>query len=85
MVLSALAVVEPKTRKAVELLDGLGVSGKALLIDVHPDENLLRASNNLRGVQVVPSGRVTARDLIDARSVIVTKSAVEHLAKVLAR
>ncbi len=85
MVLSALAVVEPKTRKAVELLDGLGVSGKALLIDVHPDENLLRASNNLQGVQVVPSGRVTARDLIDARSVIVTKSAVEHLAKVLAR
>ncbi len=85
IVLSELAVVEPKTRKAVELLDGLGVSGKILLVDVHLDENLSRASRNLPGVQVVPSGRVTARDLIDARSVIVTKAAVEHLAKVLAR
>lgn len=85
IVLSELAVAEPKTRKAVELLGGLGVSGKILLIDVHPDENLLRASSNLPGVQVVPSGRVTARDLIDTRSVIITKSGAEHLVKVLAR
>ena len=55
------------------------------LIDVHPDENLLRASSNLPGVQVVSSGRVTARDLIDTRSVIITKSGAEHLVKVLAR
>jgi large subunit ribosomal protein L4 len=85
IVLSELAVAEPKTRKAVELLGGLGVSGKTLLIDVHPDENLLRASSNLPGVQVVSSGRVTARDLIDTRSVIITKSGAEHLVKVLAR
>ncbi len=85
IVLSELAVAEPKTRKAVELLGGLGVSGKTLLIDVHPDENLLRASSNLPGVRVVPSGRVTARDLIDTRSVIITKSGAEHLVKVLAR
>ena len=83
--LSELALAEPKTRKAVELLDGLGVSGKVLLVDVHPDENLLRASSNLPGVQVVPSGRVSARDMIDARSVIVTKPAAEHLVKVLAK
>ena len=85
IVLSELAVAEPKTRKAVELLGGLGVSGKTLLIDVHPDDNLLRASSNLPGVRVVPSGRVTARDLIDTRSVIITKSGAEHLVKVLAR
>ena len=85
IVLSELAVAEPKTRKAVELLGGLGVSGKTLLIDVHLDENLLRASSNLPGVQVVSSGRVTARDLINTRSVIITKSGAEHLVKVLAR
>jgi len=85
IVLSELAIAEPKTRKAVELLGGLGVSGKTLLIDVHLDENLLRASSNLPGVQVVSSGRVTARDLINTRSVIITKSGAEHLVKVLAR
>ena len=82
-VLSAFTVSEPKTRLAVELLDGLGVSSKALLIDVRPDDNLQRAVSNLLGVRVVPSGRVTARDVTDARHVVVTKAAAEHLAQVL--
>jgi large subunit ribosomal protein L4 len=85
IVLSELALSEAKTRKAVELLEGLGVSGKVLLVDVHPGENLLRGVSNLPGVCVVSSGRVSARDVIDARSMIVTKSAAEHLVKVLAR
>ena len=52
---------------------------------MHPGENLLRGVSNLPGVCVVSSGRVSARDVIDARSMIVTKSAAEHLVKVLAR
>tara|TARA_B100000686_G_scaffold318299_1_gene367924 strand:+ start:1063 stop:1686 length:624 start_codon:yes stop_codon:yes gene_type:complete len=83
IVLSELALAEPKTRKAVELLEGLGVTGKVLLVDVHPGENLLRGVSNLPGVHVVSSGRVSARDVIDARTMIVTKAAAEHLVKVL--
>lgn len=85
IVLAAFTIGEPKTRLAVDLLDGLGVSSKALLIDIRPDENLRRAASNLPGVRVLPSGRVTARDVIDARHVVVTKAAAEHLAKVVSR
>jgi len=84
-VLAAFTMSEPKTRRAVELLDGLGVSSKALLIDIRPDDNLRRAASNLPGVRVVSSGRVTARDVIDARHVVVTKAAAEHLAQVVSR
>lgn len=85
IVLAAFTIGEPKTRLAVDLLDGLGVSSKALLIDIRPNENLRRAASNLPGVRVLPSGRVTARDVIDARHVVVTKAAAEHLAKVVSR
>lgn len=84
-VIAAFMMSEPKTRRAVELLDELGVSSKALLIDIRPDDNLRRAVSNLPGVRVVPSGRVTARDVIDARHVVVTKAAAEHLAQVVSR
>ena len=40
----------------MELLDGLGVTGKALLIDVAPDDNLVRAVANLPEVRVAASG-----------------------------
>lgn len=83
IVLSAFAVAEPKTRLAVELLDGLGVTGKALLVDVAPDANLVRAVRNLPGVRVAASNRVTARDVANAGRLVVSREAAERLARVV--
>ena len=83
VVLSAFAIAEPRTRLAVELLDGLGVPGKALLIDVAPDDNLVRAVRNLPEVTVVASSRVTARDVVNAGRLVVSRAAAEHLARVV--
>ena len=83
VVLSAFAIAEPRTRLAVELLDGLGVTGKALLIDVAPDDNLVRAVRNLPEVRVVASSRVTARDVANAGRLVVSRAAAEHLARVV--
>src|SRR5438034_8324968 len=51
VVVDALAAAETRTKAAVELLKKLGAGGKALLIDVHPNENLGIAVRNLPGVQ----------------------------------
>lgn len=83
VVLSAFSLAEPRTRLAVELLDGLGVTGKALLIDVAPDDNLVRAVANLPEVRVAASGRVTARDVANAGRLVVSRAAAEHLARVV--
>ena len=83
VVLSAFAIAEPRTRLAVELLDGLGVPGKALLIDVAPDDNLVRAVRNLPDVRVVASSRATARDVANAGRLVVSRAAAEHLARVV--
>ena len=83
VVLSAFTIGEPKTRLAVELLDGLGVTGKALLVDVAPDVNLERAVSNLTHVRLVASGRVTARDVANAGRLVVSRAAAEHLARVV--
>ena len=83
VVLSAFTIAEPKTRLAVELLDGLGVTGKALLVDVAPAVNLERAASNLVDVRVAASSRVTARDVADAGRLVVSRAAAEHLARVV--
>lgn len=79
VVVDALQATDSKTKAAVELLKRLGADGKALLIDVQPDENLGLAVRNLRGVQFLASARVGARDLMDAARVIATRAAVEKL------
>jgi large subunit ribosomal protein L4 len=84
VVLDALTISEPKTKAAAEMLKRLGVVGKAVLIDVAVDEKLSRSVRNIPGVLLVPSSRVTARDVIDARRVVATKDALEKLQEALA-
>ena len=48
------------------MLKRLGVTGKAVLIDVALDDKLSRSVRNIAGVAFVPSARVTARDVINA-------------------
>jgi large subunit ribosomal protein L4 len=84
VVVEALTATEIKTKAAAELLKTLTVSGKAVLIDVTLDENMSRSVRNIVGVSMVSSQRVTARDVIDARRVVVTKGALEKLQEALA-
>jgi large subunit ribosomal protein L4 len=84
VVVDALAADAVKTKAAAELLARLGVTGKAVLIDVAPDEKLSKSVRNIPGVSFVQSTKVTARAVIDARRVIATKGAMEKLQEALA-
>ena len=83
VVVEALTAGEIKTKAAAELLKRLGVTGKAVLVDVALDDNLSRSVRNLPGVSLVASARLTARSVIDAGRVVATKGAIEKLQETL--
>jgi large subunit ribosomal protein L4 len=83
VVVDALSLSEIKTSGAVEMLKRLGVSGKAVLVDVAIDDKLSRSVRNVPGVSLVASARLTAREVADAGRVVVTKSALEKLQEAL--
>ena len=83
VVVDRLTAGEAKTKVAVDLLQRLGAGGKALLIDLRPDEKLAVAVRNLPSVRFLASARVGARDVMDAARVIATRAAVERLQEVL--
>ena len=87
-VVDALSVGDIKTRAAAEMLKRLGVNGgkkasKVLLVDVKPEEKLSLSMRNIEGVRVLPSNRVSARDVMDTRRVVVTRAALEKLQEAL--
>ena len=51
---------------------------------VHVDEKLLRSVRNIRGVSLVPSARLTAREVIGAARVVATADALIKLQEALA-
>jgi large subunit ribosomal protein L4 len=79
LAVDTLAVNETKTKLLVATLKRLGIDGKAVLIDVAPDEKLTRSARNIPGVTVAASGRVTARQVMDAGRVVATKDALKQL------
>jgi len=83
VVVDALTASEVKTKAAVAWLKTLGVDGKALVIDVQPDEKLALSVRNIAGVKMLASNRVTARDVMASRKVVVTQAALEKLQDVL--
>jgi large subunit ribosomal protein L4 len=83
IVVDELKVGEVKTKDAAALLKRLGVTGKALVTDVQLDENFVMSARNIAGIRLVPSGRLTARDVMDTTRVVATRAAVERWQEVL--
>ena len=84
VVVDALVADEIKTKAAAAMLKRLGIDGKAVMIDVAPDEKLARSVRNIPGVSLLSSGHVTARDVMHASRVVATRSALEKLQEALA-
>jgi len=69
----------PKTKQTAAMFKKLGASGKTLVIDVAHNDAFVLSARNIAGVTLVPSGRVTARDVMDTDHVIATRAAIEKL------
>jgi large subunit ribosomal protein L4 len=82
-VVDALSVGAIKTKAAAEMLTKLGIDGKALLVDVKPEDKLALSVRNIEGVRLVASNRVSARDVMNTRKVVLTRAALEKLQEAL--
>ena len=82
-VIDALTVAEIKTKAAAEMLRRLGVDGKTLLVDVKPEDKLALSVRNIDGIRLLPSNRISARDVMDTRKVVLTRAALEKLQEAL--
>ncbi len=82
-VVDALTVGEVKTKAAAEMLRRLGADRKALLVDVKPEDKLALSIRNIEGVRLLPSNRISARDVMNTRRVVLTRAALEKLQEAL--
>ncbi len=83
IVVDALSVGDIKTKAAAAMLQRLGIDGKALLVDVKPEDKLTLSVRNIEGVRILPSNRISARDVMNTRRVVLTRAAIEKLQEAL--
>jgi large subunit ribosomal protein L4 len=76
LVVEAITLAEPKTKRMAEWLGGLGIEGSALVVIAGADENVERATRNLPDAKVLRVDGLNVYDLLRYRHVVMTKDAV---------
>lgn len=85
LVLETLDLEDHKTRSLSAHLDGLGVAGKALLVDRHGNRNLELAARNNPAVKTVDALGVNVYDVVDRPYVVFSEQGLNRLVEVLER
>ena len=77
------ASARSRPRRRWRCCGGSVSTGKALLVDVKPEDKLALSVRNIEGVRLLASNRVSARDVVDTRRVVMTRAALEKLQEAL--
>jgi len=85
LVLDSFELANAKTGELARRLAGLGIEGKALLVDAHDNEKLGLASRNNRAVKAVDALAVNVYDVVDRPFLVCSENALERLLEVLSK
>ena len=84
VVVNELQLEAPKTKEFVNILEGLNVNEKVLVVTSDKNDNVIRSSNNLQTVKVISVDQVNVLDLVAYDKLVITKDAAEKAGEVLA-
>lgn len=84
LVLESLAFEAPKTKEFKNVLKGLSVDTKALIVTAGVEENVALSARNIPGITVVSAEGINVLDVLNHDKLIMTKAAVEKVEEVLA-
>lgn len=83
VVVSDMSVGESKTKAFAQKVAGIGVDGKALLVDTMENTNAVLASRNNPKLQFVDALHVNVYDVVNSRYIVLSQAALERLMEAL--
>ena len=84
VVVDGLSFDAPKTKAFLNVLDGLKVNAKALVVLQDGNDVAAKAARNLPNVKVVPAEGINVLDAVNYKKLILTQSALQKIEEVLA-
>lgn len=83
VVLEDLTFEAPKTKEAVKMLNAFEAN-KTLIITAEVNENVYKSARNIEGVTVMPVNNINVYDLLNCKTLMITKEAVNKIEEVYA-
>lgn len=83
IILESLQMEQPKTKAFKTMLDATGVEGKVLVVAKEFSDNLALAARNIPTVQFSLASHVSTYDILNAKTLMLTKDAALAIQEVL--
>jgi len=83
VIMEKLAVKEPRTKEAVAILSGLGLTGGILVLTTGADNNLYLAARNIPNVKVCRVENINAFDLLKYKNLLADRDTINKLQETL--
>ena len=85
MVVENLTVTAPKTKEVLNILEGLKVADKKVLLVVKEfDDNLILASRNIQNLVLILANEINVLDIVGTDVMVITEEALKYVEEVLA-
>ena len=85
MVVENLTVTTPKTKEVLNILEGLKVADKKVLLVVKEfDDNLILASRNVQNLVLILADEINVLDIVGTDVMVITEEALKYVEEVLA-
>jgi large subunit ribosomal protein L4 len=84
IVIDGLKMEEIKTKVFLEFLKKIGVEGKTLVITKDVDDSVIKSARNIPGVETTIATILSPYEILNTRSLVVDKAALEKIEEVYA-
>lgn len=84
IVVNELNLEAPKTKDMIKILESIKAAKKALVVTAENNENVIRSSNNIQGVQTSTVNTLNVYDILKYDSLVLTEDAVKKVEEVYA-
>ena len=79
VIVDQLALAEPKTKRMLECLQGLGIEGSVLVVLGQPNDAVIRGARNLPRVKALLVGGLNVYDVLKHATLVLTRDALDQL------
>jgi large subunit ribosomal protein L4 len=85
LVVDRMELATHRTRDFRSIVGGLGIEGRTLFVDSQENQNLARASRNVKDWKLIDAVKINVYDVLDHRTVLLSQRALSRVVETLGK
>ena len=85
MIIDSLDELTPKTKDTIALLSTLGIAEKTLIVTEGKNENMLKATGNIKNIKLIEANKLNVLDIISSNNMLISLAGIKEAERIWAK